>query len=171
MKCVFLDRDGTIIEDVGFIRDPDDVRMTEGSADALRRLMNTGFGLVMVTNQSGIGRGIITRNDYEKVQTRVRQTLKVAGIRLLAEYHCPHLPTEGCSCRKPKPGMLLEAAADHGINLDRSFAVGDRWSDVLAGQNAGCRASFLVSSESTRIRLCDSFQTLAWETIACRILG
>jgi histidinol-phosphate phosphatase family protein len=148
--CVFLDRDGTIIEHVHYIADPARVRLLPGAAGALRRLVDAGFALVVVTNQSAIGRGAITVEQYEAVDAEVGRQLLDEGVTLDGVYYCPEVPsgddrtvvTHGD--RKPGAGMLLRAGVDLGLDLSRSWMVGDMISDALAGRNAGCRGSFLV---------------------------
>jgi len=137
VKAVFLDRDGTLIEDPGYLSRPGDVRVLPGVPDALRRLSDAGYALVVVTNQSGIGRGYYSEDDYRLVTSAFRGAL---GVSLAAVHHCPHAPDAKCSCRKPAPGMLQTAAREREIDLGRSWMVGDSDGDVLAGHAAGCRA-------------------------------
>src|SRR4051794_3177637 len=110
--AVFLDRDGTLIEDTGYPRDPDRIRLLPGAAEALRRLEGLGLLLVLVSNQSGLGRGLITQAEAEAVHARLLECLRAEGARLHAAYYCPHAPQQGCPCRKPSPGLLQQAAAD-----------------------------------------------------------
>jgi D-glycero-D-manno-heptose 1,7-bisphosphate phosphatase len=148
--AVFLDRDGTVIEYVHYIGDPDRVRLLPGAARALRRLADAGLALVVITNQSAIGRGMITVDQYGQVDAEMRRQLEAEGVTLDGVYYCPEVPgvddptvvTHGD--RKPGPGMLLKASAELGLDPSRSWMVGDMISDVLAGRNAGCRGSFLV---------------------------
>ena len=142
--AVFLDRDGTLIEDMDYLSDPAGVHVLPGVPEALGRLREAGFLLVIVTNQSGIGRGYFTEDDHQAVAEAVRQELDVTFD---GEYHCPHAPDDGCACRKPSPGMLRRAAADLAIDLSRSVMVGNREGDALAGLAAGCR-SMLIGSGS-----------------------
>jgi D-glycero-D-manno-heptose 1,7-bisphosphate phosphatase len=139
--AVFLDRDGTIIEDVGYLHDPDRVRLLSGAAAAIRRLNREGVPVVVVTNQSGIARGLLNQEDYQAAQRRVEELLGQQGARLDADYFCPHLPelTGPCECRKP--GLLLYrlAAERFGIDLGRSWWVGDRIRDVLPAESFGAR--------------------------------
>lgn len=145
-RAVFLDRDGTIIADSGYIARPEDVHLLPGAAAALHALQAAGWRLVVVTNQSGIGRGLLTHEDYQRVTDRMRWMLRLAGVRLDAVLCCPHLPEDGCDCRKPKPGMLMLAAAELGLDLSRSVMVGDKESDLQAGKAAGVGACYLVSA-------------------------
>jgi D-glycero-D-manno-heptose 1,7-bisphosphate phosphatase len=132
--AVFLDRDGTLIEDRHYMSDPGDVHLIDGVPEALARLRAAGYLLVVVTNQSGIARGWITPAQYAAVRDRLGQLLAAAGAPLDATYVCPHHPdaTGACDCRKPGPGMFRAAATDLNIDLARSVLVGDRWRDIAA---------------------------------------
>ncbi len=143
--AVFLDRDGTLIEDVGYPRDPQLVRILPGVEEALHRLTAAGLMLVVVSNQSGIGRGIVTPEEAKAVHERFEVALAGAGVRFADVRYCPHGPDDGCRCRKPMPGMLRDAAGSLGISLPDSFMVGDKESDVEAGRRAGCRTVLLKS--------------------------
>jgi D-glycero-D-manno-heptose 1,7-bisphosphate phosphatase len=145
-RAVFLDRDGTVIEDVGYPRDPDLVRFLPGAVDALRTLAGEGFALVLISNQSGIGRGLISPAQAAAVHDRVVAGLAEQGITLDAVRYCPHGPQDGCACRKPQPGMLLDAASELDIDLARSFSVGDKPSDTEAGRRAGTRTIQLLGA-------------------------
>jgi D,D-heptose 1,7-bisphosphate phosphatase len=135
--AVFLDRDGTLMKDVDYCGDPKDVQVFEGASEALRKLKQHGFKLVVITNQSGIARGYFDEQQYKVVE---REVARQVGEELLeATYYCPHHPNDGCGCRKPKPELVVRAATDHGIDLSRSFFVGDKASDIDCGSNAGVR--------------------------------
>jgi histidinol-phosphate phosphatase family protein len=144
--AVFLDRDGTIIEDAGYLGDPDGVRLLPGAAEAIGRLNRAGIPAVVVTNQSGIARGLLDEAAYQATRARVDGLLAVRGARLDAHYHCPHHPdvTGPCDCRKP--GLLLyrRAAQDLGLDLGASWWVGDRPRDVEPATALGGRG-ILVS--------------------------
>jgi D-glycero-D-manno-heptose 1,7-bisphosphate phosphatase len=148
--AVFLDRDGTIIEHVHYLADPTKVRLLPEAAGALRRLQDAGYALVVITNQSAIGRGMITVEQYEAVDAELRRQLQVEGVTLDGVYYCPDVPDVDDPTvvthldRKPGPGMLLHASLDLGLDPSRSWMVGDMISDVLAGLNAGCQGSLLV---------------------------
>lgn len=135
--AVFLDRDGTLMEDTGYPSRPEDVRVFPAARDALLRLREAGFFLVVVTNQSGIGRGYFTVADYERVQEEFRRQLEPAAVD--ASYFAPEAPDQPSERRKPKPGMVLDAAREHGLDLGRSFLVGDKRDDVECALNAGVR--------------------------------
>ncbi len=135
---VFVDRDGTIIEDRDYCSDPNDVKIFPGVTEALRNLKSKGFKLIIITNQSGIGRGLLTLEQYRTVEAEV---LRQLGAGLIdATYFCPDLPGQQSSCRKPSPGMIVEATRKHQIDLSRSFLVGDKEIDIECGHNAGVRS-------------------------------
>jgi D-glycero-D-manno-heptose 1,7-bisphosphate phosphatase len=136
-RAVFLDRDGTIMHDADYCSDPKQVHVFEGTPEALRRLKRKGYKLIIITNQSGIGRGFFTLEQYRAVETEV---LRQLGPGLIdATYFCPDTPEQPSKCRKPAPGMILEAARDHHVDLARSFLVGDKEIDAECGRNAGVR--------------------------------
>lgn len=143
--AAFLDRDGTVIVERQFLSRPEDVTLIPGAAQALKRLADAGFALVLATNQSGIARGLFGEEEYRAVQARLAALLRDAGVRLDGDYHCPHHPdfTGPCSCRKPAPGLFLQAARDLALDLAGSIFIGDRLRDVLPGVALGGRG-FLV---------------------------
>ncbi|MDR0787863.1 MAG: HAD family hydrolase [Gemmatimonadota bacterium] len=149
---VFLDRDGTIIEDLEYLHDPDAIRFLPGADRAVARLTEAGLPVVIVTNQSGIGRGYYSEAQYQSVRIRVEERLHEAGGEVLASYHCPHSPTQEppCDCRKPAGGLFLRAARNHGLDLAHSFYVGDRLRDLEAGLLAGGRGFLIQPSEEPR---------------------
>ncbi|MEY2504627.1 MAG: D-glycero-D-manno-heptose 1,7-bisphosphate phosphatase [Verrucomicrobiota bacterium] len=135
--AIFLDRDGTLMRDVDYCGNPGDVEIFPQVPGALRRLKEAGYKLVIVTNQSGIGRGYFTEADYEAVEV---EFIRQIGEGLIdASYYSPDLPDSNSPRRKPSPGMIFEAQRDHGLDLRRSFLVGDKASDIACGQNAGVR--------------------------------
>jgi D-glycero-D-manno-heptose 1,7-bisphosphate phosphatase len=135
--AVFIDRDGTIIEDADYCSQPKQVKVFPGVPQALRRLISNGFKLIVITNQSGIGRGFFTVDEYRSVESEVSRQL---GHGLIAAtYFCPDVPGQISSHRKPSPGMILQAKRDHQIDLTRSFFIGDKEIDVECGRNAGVR--------------------------------
>ena len=145
--AVFLDRDGTIIEDVGYLRHLDQIAFYPWSADAIRALNRAGLPVVLITNQSGIARGMLTEALVEAAHRRIAERLAAGGARIDAYYYCPHHPqgkvepfARACDCRKPACGMIARAAADLGLDPSRSFVVGDTWLDVGAARAAGARA-------------------------------
>ena len=133
--AVFVDRDGTIMENVDYCSDPKQVRIFPGVPESLRRLKSNGFKLIIITNQSGIGRGFFTIAQYRAVEAEV---LRQLGDGLIdATYFCPDVPGQHSSCRKPAPGMILQATQEHRIDLSRSFFIGDKEIDAQCGRNAG----------------------------------
>jgi len=146
-QAVFLDRDGTLIEDVGYPRDPDRVRLLPGVPEALQRLRQAGFRLVIVSNQSGVGRGLVTPEEVTAVHRRLIEVLEGHGVVIDDARYCPHAPEDACDCRKPSPAMLYAAAEHLGIDLAGSFMVGDKASDAEAGRRAGA-ATVLLSADA-----------------------
>lgn len=136
-RALFLDRDGTLIIDVGYPREPDRVALIEGAAEALRELQRT-WALVVISNQSGIGRGLITDVEARAVHERFIELFAHEGVQFTRSYYCPHAPDAGCACRKPAPGMLLDAARELDLDLGASTMVGDKPSDLEAGRAGGC---------------------------------
>ena len=150
--AVFLDRDGTLMRDVDYCGDLRKVKVYPQAGPALRRLKENGFKLVIITNQSGIGRGYFTEKDYHSVQA---EFLRQLGDGLIdASYYCPDLPTSTSARRKPGPGMIFEAQRDHRLDLRRSFFVGDKASDVGCGQNAGIRTILVQTGYGADERNC-----------------
>jgi D-glycero-D-manno-heptose 1,7-bisphosphate phosphatase len=137
VRLLLLDRDGTIIVERGFPKDPAEVELIAGAAAAIRRLRSLGLRAVVVSNQSGIGRGHLTAGEVEGVNARLLELLAAEGTTLDAILYCPHAPEEGCACRKPQRTLPDRAAAAFGADLARSFFVGDKKDDVDAGRNVG----------------------------------
>jgi histidinol-phosphate phosphatase family protein len=136
-SLVLLDRDGTLIEERHFIKHASQVRLLPGVPQALRKLKKAGFPLVVVSNQSGVGRGLMTRTHVERVNRRFLKLLQIQRAPVDALYWCPHHPKDRCSCRKPKLGMVKQAARALKVPWRRSISVGDRPSDVILGQRTG----------------------------------
>jgi D-glycero-D-manno-heptose 1,7-bisphosphate phosphatase len=137
-RAVFLDRDGTLIEDPGYPKCPEQVRLLPGAAQAMRQLREAGFALVVISNQAGVGRGLITPGEAAAVHARFVELFAAEGVAFDDVRYCPHAPADGCACRKPSPRMIEESAARLGIALAKSFMIGDKESDVEAGRRAGC---------------------------------
>lgn len=151
--AVFLDRDGTINVDTHYLRRPEDVQLIPGAAEAIARLNAAGVPVIVVSNQSGIGRGLLTHVEYEAVRARIEELLVSAGARIDATYICPHAPSPDggvalCKCRKPGTLLFRTAAAEHSIDLSRSTFIGDRWRDVSPALELGARG-ILVPSPDT----------------------
>jgi D-glycero-D-manno-heptose 1,7-bisphosphate phosphatase len=168
--AVFLDRDGTLIEDTHYPRDPGRVRLLPGAAEALRELGRRGFLLVVVSNQSGLSRGLVTAEEARAVAARVEECLRAEGAGLHASYYCPHAPWDSCGCRKPSPGMLLRASAELGIDLARSFLVGDKPSDVEAGRRAGCYTIRYAPVPEAAPEVAADFEAATWGEVLNRII-
>ena len=128
--AVFLDRDGTLIEEMGYLSDPNKVRLEEGVVEGLAALAARGHPLVVLSNQSGIGRGMFTEGDAHRVNERLAAMLREREVEILAWYLCPHVPNDSCACRKPMPGMALAAARDCHLELPGSYVIGDTRADV-----------------------------------------
>lgn len=133
--AVFLDRDGVLTEDVNYTYKLSDYRLLPG-VEALRHLNSAGFKLIILTNQSGIGRGIYSENDYANFTKRLLSDLQELGVVISSVFHCPHLPEDSCACRKPKPGLVEKAESAEGpVDYARSFAIGDKDRDLAAVKN------------------------------------
>lgn len=140
---VLLDRDGTLIVDRHYLADPDGVQLFPGVVAGLQRLRELDCGLVVVTNQSGIGRGLFDAATLARIHERMEALLVADGVTLDGIYYCPHVDEDGCRCRKPQPGLAEQAAREHGFDLTRSFVVGDREPDVGLARAVGA-TSILV---------------------------
>jgi D,D-heptose 1,7-bisphosphate phosphatase len=158
-KAVFLDRDGVIIEDnARYISDCYNIKFLPKVVDAIKLLKD--YLIIVVTNQAGVAKGYLTKKQVQKINISIQNTLAKKGALIDAFYYCPHHPegiikkyTKKCNCRKPKDGMLQEAALDWNIDLSESFLVGDKISDVQAGNEAGCRTILLT--QSAKLAKCD----------------
>ncbi|NPB09156.1 MAG: D-glycero-beta-D-manno-heptose 1,7-bisphosphate 7-phosphatase [Thermodesulfobacteria bacterium] len=147
---VFLDRDGTIIEEVGYLRRPEEVKLLPRVPEALRLLKEAGLALVVITNQSGIARGYFDEETLARIHERLKELLAEHGVELDGIYYCPHHPEEGCSCRKPKTGLAERAAKELGLDLKRAFVVGDRDVDVALGKNLGATSVLVLTGYGRR---------------------
>lgn len=159
-KAIFLDRDGTINKYVGFLRDIDDFELIDGVTEAIRKINESGYLVIVVTNQPVIARGEVSYDELEEIHNKMETLLGKEGAYLDAIYYCPHHPHKGyegerpelkidCDCRKPKPGMLLKAANDFNIDLSQSWMIGDGENDVKAGINAGCKTVLIGNSSKS----------------------
>lgn len=162
-RALFLDRDGTLIEDAHYLADASRVVLLPDAAEAIRPANEAAVPVFIVTNQSGIGRGLISEVQYEAVRARTEQLLEDAGAHVTATYHCPHAPVEGTSCRCRKPGTALYewAAAEHGITLNGSAFIGDRWRDVAPALTLEGIGILVPSTETPpddvdRVRMADT---------------
>ncbi|MBD0324857.1 MAG: HAD family hydrolase [Pyrinomonadaceae bacterium] len=151
-RAVFMDRDGTISEEVGYVNHPTRYRVFPYSAEAVRQLNEAGWLAILITNQAGVARGYFTEEMIDSVHRVLKSELEKGGARLDAIYYCAHHPTVGqppyrlaCDCRKPRPGLITQAAAALDINLSESWMVGDRYSDIELARNAGTRSALVLS--------------------------
>lgn len=147
-RAVFLDRDGVINEEVNYLHECDKTILIPGVPEALKLLKQHNYLLIVVTNQAGVAKKLFPEEDVSAVNKHINELLLPTGVQIDRFYYCPHHPdyTGKCSCRKPEPGMLLQAIEDFYIDPAQSFLVGDRLSDLNAGRNAKCKAVFLVKS-------------------------
>ncbi len=148
-RAIFLDRDGTIMEDVGYPRHPDQVTLLHGATDALKRLQQKGYLLVVISNQSGIGRGWVSQMEADSVHERFIELLAKKDVQIRKAYYCPHAPDAGCGCRKPAIGLFQQAKDELGFELSRCVMIGDKSSDVEAGRQAGCRTILFAKEPLT----------------------
>ena len=154
--AVFIDKDGTLLHEVPYNVDPARIRLRDDAGDALARLQRHGYHLILITNQPGVALELFEHDALEAVWAKIALDLSAFGVVLDAIYHCPHHPdgtdtryAMSCACRKPEPGLLLRAAAEHRLDLRRSWLIGDILDDVEAGRRAGCRTVLLdVGSET-----------------------
>jgi D,D-heptose 1,7-bisphosphate phosphatase len=153
--AVFLDRDGTLNHDPGYLGDAGMFRFLPGAVDALKRLKDAGYLIFVVSNQSGIARGFFGVDALRRIHDRMAAGLREGGVTLDGIYYCPHHPDAQCPCRKPSPRMVLDAAERSGVDLGRSYFIGDRISDVETGRNAGCGTVLVLTGagEETRAAL------------------
>ena len=166
-KAIFLDRDGTINKDEGYTYKIEDLEFIDSAIEGLRRMQNKGYSLIIVTNQSGIAQGRFKEKDYLMFRNEMHNQLREYGITIDKEYFCPHHPEKGfngevvelkidCKCRKPKTGMLEQAAKDFNLDLKKCWMIGDKEIDVLTGKNAGCRTiQVLTGKEKTECNKAD----------------
>ncbi len=153
-RAVFLDRDGTIIEDVGYINGCDKVKFLSGVGEAIKLLNENGFRVIVISNQAGVARGYFTEETVKEINEHVQESLARQGAFIDMIYYCPH-HAEGvieeyrkeCYCRKPNPGMIEQAVRDFGIDLKNSFVIGDKISDIEAGHRAGCKTILLAGED------------------------
>ncbi len=150
--AVFLDRDGTLIDDPGFLSDPEAVHLLPGVPAALRRLQQAGYRLVVVSNQSGIGRGLLTVAQVDAVHRELDRQLVAEGVTIDAMLYCPHRPDEGCDCRKPGTALHRRAAVSLDLDLARSWCIGDRPGDVDAAASLGAGAILVLTGEGAMHR-------------------
>ena len=168
-KAIFLDRDGTINRFVGFLRDPQSFELLPGVSEAIELINQSGFLCIVITNQPVIARGEVTEEGLQTIHDKMETILGQAGAYIDALYYCPHHPDKGfvgeitelkteCNCRKPKPGLLLQAARDYNINLKNSWMIGDGWRDIEAGKNAGTHTALLTGEGTENYMIADQVE-------------
>ncbi|KAM3094274.1 D-glycero-alpha-D-manno-heptose-1,7-bisphosphate 7-phosphatase [Phormidesmis sp. 146-12] len=156
VPAVFLDKDGTLIPDIPYNVDPDLITLSFGAEEALRSLHQSGFKLIIVSNQSGVARGFFSETELSFVEQKIRELLDAIDVPLTGFYYCPHHLSGkiakyaiACNCRKPSPGMLVKAAQKHSIDLQRSWMIGDILNDIEAGHRAGCKTILIDNGNET----------------------
>jgi histidinol-phosphate phosphatase family protein len=148
--AAFLDRDGTLIFDKNYLSSPNQVKLYSYSAQSINKLRKAGFKIIVVTNQSGIARGMFGEKELKKVNKKFIALLKEQGAKIDALYFCPHIDENRCDCRKPKTGMVLRAAKEHNIDLEKSYTVGDSIRDYLLGYNCGGKGILVLSGHGKK---------------------
>lgn len=150
-RAVFLDRDGTINKDVGYLNNPNELVFIRGAKTGVRILKKKGFLVFVVTNQSGVARGYITLDALSRINGKLYNEFRKEGISIDGIYYCPHHPEDNCDCRKPRPKMVKDIAREYKIDLKNSFFIGDKPSDIKTGKNAGCK-TVLTSKDTAVLR-------------------
>jgi heptosyltransferase-2 len=146
---VFIDRDGTLNRDTGYVKTPDELDLLPGACKAVARLNRAGARVIVITNQSGVARGFFTLADLDAIHARLRAELAAAGASLDAIYYCPHHPDDGCLCRKPQPGLIERAIQDLGVDPSVAYVIGDQTRDVELARRIGARAVLVMSGPSS----------------------
>lgn len=149
-KAIFLDRDGTVNADSGYVHKIEDFAFLPGAVEGLKLLKKKGFKLFFITNQSGIGRGYYKEEDFHKFNNHVLNELKKVGIKIEKTHFCPHHPDEICECRKPNPKIIKDVAKEFDIDLEKSFVVGDHPSDIELGKNAKVKTAYVLTGHGDK---------------------
>ena len=149
-KTIFLDRDGVINKEVNYLHKIDDFEFVDGIFDACLYFQQLGYKIIIVTNQSGISRGYFTESDYQKVTQWMLNQFKYKNISILDVFHCPHGPDSTCDCRKPNPGMFLQAKAKHNIDMTKSWMIGDNERDIIAANNSGINNTIMLKTNNNQ---------------------
>ena len=148
-RAVFLDRDGVLTrERKDYVKTPDELEILPGLEAPLREIQKRGFRIVIITNQSVIGRGLTTHHEMSRINQKLREEIARLGCTIDGIYYCPHRPDEGCNCRKPEPGLILRASSELGIDPERSWMIGDKVMDLEAAKRAGCRGIRVITNGS-----------------------
>ena len=146
IKTIFLDRDGVINKEINYLHKIEDFEFIDGVFEACQYLQSLEYKIIVITNQSGISRGLYTKNDYQIITKWMVSQFMKNNISILDTFHCPHLPDSGCNCRKPKPGMLLNAKNKYDIDMNQSWMIGDKETDITAAISSGITNTILVKS-------------------------
>ena len=146
IKTIFLDRDGVINEEVNYLYQIEKFKFIGGVFEACLHFQKLNYRIIIVSNQSGIGRGYYSEQDYNKLTSWMLNQFELKSISILDTFYCPHGPDSKCNCRKPKPGMLIDAKHKHNISMEESWMIGDKETDILAANNAGIKKTILVKS-------------------------
>ena len=167
IKTIFLDRDGVINKEINYLHKIDNFEFIDGVFQACQYLISLGYKIIIITNQSGISRGYYTENDFKIITDWMKAEFKKNDITIFDIFHCPHLPDSNCNCRKPKPGMLLEAKYKHNIDMQNSWVIGDKEDDIKAANHAGIKNTILVrsghkidESNSNALQIIDSIKNI-----------
>ena len=155
-KAAFIDRDGVINYDYGYVHKWKDFLFCKGVFEGLRIINDLGYKIIIITNQSGIDRGLYSEKDFQKLTSKMKKVLEERNIKITAIYHCPHHPIfskdefKNCNCRKPKPGLFLKASKDFNISMNKSFSIGDNERDLIAAKLAGIEKTYLISDKKDK---------------------
>ncbi len=161
-KAIFLDRDGTIIKDLGYVYQKEKLEFLELTIEGLKKIQNLGYKLIIITNQSGVGRGYFNLTEMEQFNNFLLEKLKDKDVLISAIYTCPHHPDDNCLCRKPKTLLVEKAVKDFQIDTSQSFFIGDDEKDILCGKNSGCKTVWLKNSKSAEVKADHKINNL-WE--------
>jgi D-glycero-D-manno-heptose 1,7-bisphosphate phosphatase len=153
VKLVLLDRDGTLLDPVHYLHDPDQARLVNGSGDALQTLVKAGLRIAVVSNQSGVGRGMFPVQDVHRVHEKMSKLLEEFSVTLSSIHFCPHAPGDHCDCRKPSPRMLLDACREAGVDPAEAVMVGDSQVDIEAGRRAGMRTILVRTGYGEKVEM------------------
>ena len=146
IKTIFLDRDGIINKDTNYLYKIEEFEFINGIFKTCQYLLSIDYKIIVVTNQSGIARGYYSEKDFQNITQWMLSQFKINGVKILDVLHCPHSPDSNCNCRKPKPGMFIKAKNKHGIDMEKSWMVGDKEVDIIAANNSGIENTILVRS-------------------------
>lgn len=172
-KAAFLDKDGTINEDVGYLNHPHQVRLLPGSAEAIKMLNDAGFKVIVISNQSGVARGILSEDMMQSIDKTLQKEVLKGGGYIDGIYYCPHHPEHGiypykleCDCRKPHNGLIKKASKKHDIDLKRSFMIGDRLSDIETGRQSGIKTILVLTGEGKKAKESKEMSALSPDHVA-----